>query len=315
MAKEKTIGMCALCKKKKVELMKSHIIPKAIYERTRTYKDSRFRNFYNLKDVHQNGEHKPLLCHDCEEFFSWYETKFIKLFLDKYLSSPDSPLPIITKDAEFYILTVAWRILYDGLYNLNSYMGNDERKYFGEYERKLSKYLFARYLEKNPNENDSRIEAYESDIDGEYFFEEMIPEMEMWEKSIPPEDMSEIKSYIYKIGDLEFTDEVNSLFHSIIFGDIFCDSTKTKYYIISGYNGLIITTVYQRKRNVWFRCNRKLFRKALKTDEVVKKDIIEHLVRRLIEIKNDYPKVQKKLDEDGLRDKIQKRYEGKQKLK
>ena len=79
--------------------------------------------------------------------------------------------------------------------------------------------------------------------------------------------------------------------------------------------GLIITTVYQRKRNVLFRCIRKLFKNALKADVVVKKDITEHLVRRLIEIKNDYPKVQKKLDEDGFRNKIQKRYEGKQKLK
>lgn len=315
MVKDKTFGRCALCKKKNVKLMQSHIVPKAIYERTKTYGNSRFRNFYNPKEIYQNGKTKPLLCHDCEEFFSWYETKFVNLFLDKYLFSPDSTLPIITKDTEFYILTVAWRILYDTLGSSNFYMGNDERKYFGEYEHKLGKYLFQRYLEKNPNENDSRIEAYESDTDGEYFFEEMIPEMEMWEKSITPEDMAEIKSYIYKTGDLGFTDEVNSLFHSIIFGDIFCDSTKTKYYIISGYNGLIITTVYQRKRNVLFRCIRKLFKNALKADVVVKKDITEHLVRRLIEIKNDYPKVQKKLDEDGFRNKIQKRYEGKQKLK
>ena len=314
MAKEKIIGDCALCRKKNVELMQSHIIPKAIYRRTKTYENSRFREFYEPKKIYQDGEKKPMLCHECEEFFSQYETKFSNLFLDRYLASPDRPLPEITNDIEFYMLTVAWRILYDDLYVFNSFADDDERDCLEEYEGKLGKFLYERYLEENPSEVNTRVATHKPNMDGKCFGE-MIAEIEKWEKSNSPEDMSEIKNYIYKLSDLGFNDAVTKLFDSMIFGYSFYDSTRTKYYIISGYKGLIITTVYLRKRSILITDDRKLFRKARKSEKIIKEDIVEEITYLLTEMSRRYSEVQEKLDENGLRDKIRKRYESKQKLK
>lgn len=127
--------------------MQSNIIPKAIYKRTKSFKNSRFRSFYEPKEIFQDGEKKPMLCYDCEEFFSKYETKFTNLFLDKYLENPLDKLPTITEEINFYILTVAWRIIYDDLCNLTSYTNDSERKFLEEYEHKLRKFLYDRYLE------------------------------------------------------------------------------------------------------------------------------------------------------------------------
>lgn len=314
MGKGENIGECALCRKKDIKLMQSHIIPKAIYKRTKEYENSRFRNFYEPKSIYQDGEKKPMLCHGCEEFFSRYETMFSNLFLDKYLSSINSPLPKITESIELYMLTVAWRILYDDLYVYHSFSGEDVRKNFEEYEEKLGKFLYERYLEENPGEVNTRTSVYEPNIEGKSFCE-MIAEIERWEKSSSPEDMSEIKNYIYKISDLGFNDSVTELFDSMIFGYSFYDSTRTKYYIISGYKGLILATVYLRKRNVLITDDKKLLRKTRKAEKIIKEDIIEEVNYILLKIKRKYPEVQKKLDENGLRAKISKRYEGKQKRK
>lgn len=310
MVKEKTIGKCALCRKTNVELMKSHIIPKAIYRRTKTYENARFRNFFNPNIIYQDGEKKPLLCHECEEFFSKYEMKFSNLFLDRYLASPSSPLPAITKDIEFYIITVAWRILYDDLYKQNSYKGDSQRIFFEEYEEKLGKYIFEKYIEENPTATSTRTEVYKPNMNSKCFGE-MIAEFEKWEKSSSPEDMSEIKNYIHRLSDLGFEDTVKELFDSMIFGYSFCDSTRTKYYIISGYKGLIITTAFLRKRSILINNDRRLFVRARKVDKMVKKDIRDEITYGLMKIRNEWPKLPKKLDENGLKYKIKRRYEGK----
>lgn len=314
MAKGKYIGDCALCRKKDVELRQSHIIPKAIYRRAKTYENSRFREFYEPKKIYQDGEKKFMLCGECEEFFSAYETKFSNLFLDKYLKSPNSTLPTITSDIEFYILTVAWRILYDDLYVFNSFSGDDERMCLEEYEDKLGNYLYERYLEENPNKVGTRKEVYNPKFEGKCFGE-MIAEIEKMEKSNSPEDISEIKNYIYKLNDLGFNDDVVKFFDSFIFGYSFYDETHTKFYIISGYKGLILTTVYLRKRSILITDDKKLRRKSHRTERIIKEDIVNEITYMLTEMSNRYDEVQKKLDENGLRDKIKKRYEGKQKLK
>lgn len=314
MAKEKIIGDCALCRKKNIELRQSHIIPKAVYRRTKTYENSRFRDFYEPKKIYQDGEKKPMLCHECEEFFSRYETKFSNLFLDKYLASPDSPLPMVTDDIEFYMLTVAWRILYDDLYVFNSFSDDNERECLEEYECKLGKFLYERYIEENPTEVNTRTAVYEPNMKDKSFGE-MIAEIEKWKQSSSPEDMSEIKNYIYRLSDLGFDNAVSNLFNSMIFGYSFYDATRTKFYIISGYNGLVIVTVYLRKRSILITDDKKLLRKTHKSEKIIKEDISEEIVYLLTEMSQQYQDVQKKLDENGLRDKIAKRYEGKQKIK
>ena len=176
---KKNIGDCALCRKKNVELMQSHIIPKAIYKRTKAYANSRFREFYEPKKIYQDGEKKPMLCHECEEFFSRYERAFSNFFLDKYLESPHSALPNITSDIEIYVLSVAWRILYDDLYVLDSFLGDPERMCLEEYEDKLGNYLYERYLKENPNEVGTREEIYNPKLEDKCFGE-IFAEIEKW---------------------------------------------------------------------------------------------------------------------------------------
>lgn len=308
MAKEKSIGICALCQKENVELMQSHIIPKAVYRRAKLFENSRFRSFYEPKEIYQDGEKKPMLCHDCEEFFSKYETKFANLFLDRYLKNPSDKLSEITEDTNFYALTVAWRILYDDLYVHYSYPNDSERTYLEEYEHKLRRFLYERYLKEKPEDSVVQ-QTYEMPDLKDKCFGEIIAEIEKYHKNNLHEDISEVKNYVYTLSELGFTDAVVKLFDSMIFGYSFYTSTRTKYYIISGYKGLIITTAYHRKRNILITDNWDLIKKSGSSEPVVKKDIIYEINSLINEMRRRYPEVQNKLDEHGLRQKIAKRYE------
>lgn len=308
MAKEKVFGTCALCHRENIELMQSHIIPKAVYKRTKSFENSRFRNFYEPKELYQDGEKKYMLCHDCEEFFSKYETAFANYFLDKYLKSDFFSLPEVTEDTNFYALTVAWRILYDDLYVYHSFSNNSERSYLEEYERKLHRFLYQKFLEIHPEVSTNMSNPEIPDIEGKCFGE-IIAEIEKYQRSSLPEDISEIKNYVYTLKDLGFSDAVVTLFKSMIFGYSFYTSTRTKYYIISGYNGLIITTAYHRRKNILITNDYDLIKKAGTSETVIKNDIIEEINSIIEEMREKYPGVQKKLDENGLREKIAKRYE------
>lgn len=306
MSKLKNIGDCALCKNKNVELMQSHIIPKAVYRRTKAYENSRFREFYEPKVIYQDGEKKPMLCHECEEFFSKYETKFSNLFLDKYLKNPSDELPEVSDDTEFYILTVAWRILYDDLYIYDSFVNDIERKNFEEFEQKLWWYIFERYAKENGRE--SLCEKLE--ISGKCFGE-LIAEVEEQQSKKSLKNMSQISSYIYTLGQLGFVEDVTKLFDSMVFGYSFYDASHTKYYIISGYKGLIISTVYHKKRSLLITDSLRLLRKVQNLKGNVKEDIINEVNYIIENMRQKYSEVQKKLNENGLRDKIKKRYEDK----
>lgn len=74
--KDVVTGTCALCERPNVVLKQSHIIPKLVYRRIKKFADSRFRNYFDPRIIFQDGEKKYMLCGDCEEFFSGYETKF-----------------------------------------------------------------------------------------------------------------------------------------------------------------------------------------------------------------------------------------------
>lgn len=64
MSKKSTTGTCALCTRKNIALMQSHIIPKLVYSRVKTYQNSRFRNYFDFNQLFQDGEKKPMLCHE-----------------------------------------------------------------------------------------------------------------------------------------------------------------------------------------------------------------------------------------------------------
>lgn len=85
----KKIGKCALCDDKEIKLVDSHIIPKLVYKRIKSKKNSRFRNYYNIKDIFQDGEKKPMLCASCEKFFNSFETPYANYILDPYIKHGD----------------------------------------------------------------------------------------------------------------------------------------------------------------------------------------------------------------------------------
>lgn len=312
MAKEKVFGTCALCRRENIELMQSHIIPKAVYKRTRSFENSRFRSFYEPKEIYQDGEKKHMLCHDCEEFFSKYERAFSNYFLDQYLKSVSYSLPEITEDTNFYALTVAWRILYDDLYVCNSFLDNSERSYLEEYESKLHRFLYQKFLELHPEVNTYMPTPEMPNLDDKCFGE-IIAEIEKYQRNSLPEDISEIKNYVYTLRELGFSDAVINLFKSMIFGYSFYTPTRTKYYIVSGYNGLIIATAYHRRKNILITDDYDLIKKSGTSETVIKSDIIEEINSLIEEMRKKYSDVQKKLDENGLREKIAKRYEKYQK--
>lgn len=157
-------------------------------------------------------------------------------------------LPNVTEDISFYFLTVSWRVLYDDLYVCNSYKDQIEREFFEEYEQKLWRYLYSKYLINHPNE--MKCEQVVSQDFSEKTLGQMIAELEEQQKASSPEDLSEIKHYVYTLSELGFTQDVVDFFDSMIWGYSFCDTTRMKYYIISAYKGLVIATVYHRKRTI-----------------------------------------------------------------
>ena len=144
------IGTCALCKRENVERKHSHIIPKGVYRRSRTKRDSRFKNHFRPEEIFQDGEKKYMLCGDCEQFFNSYETPFFNQYLDKYLLQPGFSLTNPSDEIKFFFLTVAWRVLYDDLYECHSFENQAERIMFEEFEQILWKYLFTELSKIHP---------------------------------------------------------------------------------------------------------------------------------------------------------------------
>ena len=62
-------------------------MPLLVYKRIRSVPNSRFRSLDNIATVLQQGEKHPMLCHECEERFSFLETKFARKFLDCFLQT------------------------------------------------------------------------------------------------------------------------------------------------------------------------------------------------------------------------------------
>jgi len=79
--------ICLLCGKQKT-LCKSHIIPKFVFRWIKkTSTTGYFRKSENLNIRFQDGEKRPLLCSDCEELFSRYESEFAKNIFYPYVQT------------------------------------------------------------------------------------------------------------------------------------------------------------------------------------------------------------------------------------
>lgn len=132
--------ICALCRKE-AELTESHLIPKLVYNRIKSHTKSRFRSLDNITLPMQDGEKHRMLCENCEKRFNAYETYFTNYCLEPYLSDGIMPKVHYPEKIEYYYLSVAWRILWDDLYRLQSFQGTQHRRKFEVFETELRSYL------------------------------------------------------------------------------------------------------------------------------------------------------------------------------
>ena len=238
------VGTCALCKRENVELKLSHIIPKGVYRRSRTKPNSHFKNHFHPEEIFQDGEKKYMLCGDCEQFFNSFETPFFNQYLDKYLKQPGFSLSKTTEKVEFYFLSVAWRVLYDDLYERNSFDNQAERIMFEEFEKILWKYLFTEFSKIHPEVN------HQQDADSIFLegktFGELIAISDKKRLDSRPPNISKIRNHVFTLEELGFPSEISDLFFHGVSGYCFFNESHKHYYIISLYQGLAIVTVYHR---------------------------------------------------------------------
>jgi len=266
----KKIGICALCKVQNIELRESHIIPKLAYKRTKAFQTSRFRNYYDLNVIFQDGEKKPLLCQSCETFFSGFETKFTNNYLDKYLKDK-STMPLSYPELESYIISVAWRVLHDDLFLLNSFSDKSTRSIWEEHEKKLHSYLDNLRLG-----NEARLDF-------------------------------QIKNYIFTLDSLGYDNEVISFLEPSLFGYSVESGDHSKYFVFTHYNGLVIVTVYRPKNVIVvgrsiFKCLIDMITSKYVKDEVKKE--IDYQIQMMLNQKF----ANEKILDSGLRTKILERY-------
>lgn len=306
MSKKCTLGKCALCSRENIELMKSHVIPKLVYTRVKTYENSRFRNYFNCNQIYQDGEKKPMLCHDCEEFFSKYEVEFTNKFLDKYLALNNQTLPSQYDGIKNYILTVSWRILYDDLFVYNSFDGTYMRTTYELLEKRLRKYL-----------NQIRTDNIEVNIVNEpcgnepQSFGEMIASYEkaIYESSL--ETLENIKTYIFTLKELGYSNEIIKLLDGFIFGYCYNTGDLKKYIIFTSYKGLIIATVFWNNRIILIPNNIKDFFNFRQ----IKKSLKQQIDYMLEQIKKAYSKNQEILNSNNTKEKLKNRYKNAKRLR
>lgn len=227
---------CALCGKE-AKLMNSHIIPKLVYKRIRSHKNSRFRSLDDFTKTMQDGEKRQMLCHECEELFSSYEVKFASQYLDYYLSTDrikHKPSGVV----ENYFLTIAWRVLWDDLYRLNSHSEHFTREIFETFCAELGEYLLS-IGSKNSNN--------------------------------PP---SKFKTYVYKVDSLIRNKTFIELSKGCVFGYSFYHVRNNSIAVIVYYAGLVFVTYYDydKKKYIFIGQRPILFkslaRKKAITDEL-----------------------------------------------
>lgn len=287
--------------------MQSHIIPKLVYSRIKTYQNSRFRNFLDLNQLYQDGEKKPMLCHDCEEFFSSFEVKFTNNFLDRYLSSPNQNLPPQDKDIHNYIITVAWRMLYDDLFILDSFKDTSMRSTYESLEKRLKTYL-------NQIRTDNISIVQQPIIHQQpQCFGEMIATCEELRNAGKPENLKNIETYIFTLKDLGYDKKAIQLLEPFIWG-YSCNSSDQKIYAIySCYNGLVIATVFWNDKALLVTDNLKEILQFKKSDKKLKNFLIEEINYEINQIQSQFSGYEDFLSHN--KDKLEKRYKDAKKLR
>ena len=313
MSKKCVIGKCALCGRENIQLMQSHIIPKLVYSRIKTYQISRFRNYFDFNQLYQDGEKKPMLCHECEQFFSKYEVEFTNKFLDKYLDLNNQSLPPQYDGIQNYIISVAWRIVYDDLFIYNSFTDTYMRTTYELLEKRLRKYL-------NQLRTDNVV-VYTADAPDETngnqlkSFGEMILACEKAINYSTPESLENIETHIFTLKELGYSDELIKLFDAFILGYSFNSGDQKKYVVFSMYKGLVIATIFWNNKAIFIPSNIKELFKSMHRKNALKSSLKEEIDYTLEQIKKAYPNNQEILNSNNTRGKLEERYKNAKRIR
>ena len=273
MAKKKKkieLGRCALCKKNNVELMESHIIPKLVYRRIQEFPNSRFRNLYQIKDIYQDGEKKPMMCHECEQFFNKFETPYTNKVLDPYLKGENTK-NLSSDDLNNFINSMNWRIIYDDLNKAKSFEDSGHKCIFDDIENKMWEHLDKVRTEKT---NNGVIEH--------------------------------LTNHTFMIDDFNYKLPVKELFSPMSFG--YCRVNEYgNYFIITCFLGLVFVTEYKPSIYIGaggFISNITNHIKRSNIKARIKEELLQYAHSTAQQcIDNE------SILNTGLRDKIRKRYE------
>lgn len=214
------IRQCALCRQVK-ELELSHIVPKFVIRYLKKTSVGAIRNMENPDRVVQDGEKHCLLCGDCEDLFSTYETKFANSFFHPYMKDNQKEF-YYDYEIYYFLTSVSWRSLYldilDFVVNAEDVGINTETlDCLIVREEQMRNFL----LKKQPN-----VEGIEHHI---LFFEDV--------KSIA--------------NDLIETRPHTTIHRSLGSYTFFCKEQKT-YATMTNMMGIILFTIYSKgKQEMW----------------------------------------------------------------
>lgn len=107
------LGQCRLCHSPEVSLQESHIISKMFYNTIKSKSITGLMREASMPNrAVQDGIKIPLLCKDCEELFSKYETWFSNEIYQKTIQL-DGDIQFDTDNGflSYFLLSIAWRIV------------------------------------------------------------------------------------------------------------------------------------------------------------------------------------------------------------
>lgn len=154
-----------------------------------------------------------MLCKSCEQKFSKLEDKFARDFLDKYLQSAAfQSTTFSTGWLGNYLASVAWRVLRDDLFRLNSFADAWYRSVFEEFEQALRS-----HFNENPLQD-----------------------------SLP----YEIHNFVFKLKEIRANKKYKVLLDGIIWGYAYYDTEFELFLICTFYAGLFCVTAYSSNHSV-----------------------------------------------------------------
>lgn len=137
-------GICALCRKE-ADLELSHIVPKMVVRELKKTSVGQLRSTENPNGTVQDSEKHYMLCGECEDLFSEYETSFSKFMLHPYLRGEADTFSYDEK-LFYFVTSVSWRSLYQDILDFvqNNVVGIDALECLISAEQIMRDYLLGK---------------------------------------------------------------------------------------------------------------------------------------------------------------------------